>query len=232
MNSKNLYVMWNGEMRRFEELAMLRASMPAGPERESLKAILYHYAYDYKAGPETLVKTLLQLEKGNKMNNPAGQLAKKPKVVMFRDWILGDRTYPTTDQTVSISGDDFTILTSHYKKFQTLVPYFQRQEAKAKAKIADEQEKLQEKHRYTQANGLDSVAFGHLSLSFPQWKQKGRFVKQGEKSKVYTMDGTGTDYALFSFAQTDVAENRYTTIKPRWENNQPCTCLGVCEDKR
>lgn len=139
----------------------------------------------------------------------SGIPSKKPTVVKFRDWILGDRTYPTTDQTVSIRGDDFTILASYYRKFQTLLPYFQEWEAKAKAKIAEEQEKLQEDHRYIQANGLDSVAFSHLSLSYPQWKQRGRFVKQGEKSKVYTMDGTGTDYALFHFTQTDVAETRY-----------------------
>lgn len=217
-------------MRTYEELCLLRQSMPNGPEREALKAILF--AYSYNTGPKTLVKALLQLGQGNKMNNPEGQLVKKPKVVMFRDWILGDRIYPDHDQIVSISGNDFTILASHYRRFQTLLPHFQRQEAKEKAKIADEQEKLQEAHRYTQANSLDSVAYGHLSLSYPQWKQRGRFVKRREEAKMQTMDGTGASYALFSFAQTDVAETRYKSVKPRCENNQTCTCIDGCEDKR
>lgn len=157
---------------------------------------------------------------------------KKPKVVMFRDWILGDRIYPDHDQIVSISGNDFTILAAQYRKFQTIVPYFQRQEEKVKAKIADEQEKLQEEHRRSSAQMQDAFAYGNLNLSYPQWKQRGRFVRQGEKSKISTMDGNNISYALFHFTQTDVADNRYKSIKPRCENNQPCTCLGVCEDKR
>lgn len=221
--------MWNGEVRRFEELAVLRDSMPAGPERESLKAILCHYAYG--AGPESLIKTLLQLGQGNKMDTTTDQLAKKPKVINFRDWILGDGTYPDHDQEVSISGDDFTILASHYGRLWVLLPYFQELAAKEKAKIAAEKEKFQENQRYVKANGLDSLAFGNIHLSFPQWKQRGRFVRQGEKSKFFTVDATDTRYALFSFAQTDAAESRYKTIKPRCENNQPCTCLGSCEDK-
>ena len=138
------------------------------------------YRYAYRAGPESLVEALKQLGQGNKMDIQAGQLAKKPKVINFRDWIIGDRTYPDHDQIVSISGNDFTILASHYRKFQTIVPYFQMQEVEAKAKIAAEQEKIREKHRHTQANILDSVAFGHLSLSYSQWKQRDRFVKPVE----------------------------------------------------
>ena len=219
---------WEGVPKTFEELKEIKRTHALCPsERRFLTEIIAKFDDILGTGTN---HTTIGADKI--MENPTFQKTKKPKVVMFRDWILGDRIYPDHDQIVSISGNDFTILASHYRKFQTLVPYFQRQEVEAKAKIADEQEKLQEEHRYNQANGLDSVAFGHLSLSYPQWKQKGRYVKPGEKSKMQTMDGTGESYALFHFTQTDVAENRYKTIKPRCENNQPCTCLGVCEDKR
>ena len=309
MNYRPLYLYWNGEPRSYPELCTLLQILPNGPEREALKALLF--AYDYKAGPETLVKTLLQLGQGNKMDkgqaeelvrktrfkyaklftwegvpktleelrwikdnvkmpvnnlavlsgiiakfdeilgtgtkptattgadkimeNPTGQQAEQAvtrKTINFRDYIMQPTQVVDTDVLVNM--DDFRVLAEHYSFFLTLEPRmkFRIQKEKVKAKIAAEQEKIRENCCHNRAQMQDALAYGNLNLSYSQWKQRGRFVRQGEKSGIYTMDGNNTSYALFHFTQTDVAENRYKTIKPRCENNQTCTCIDGCEDKR
>lgn len=191
------------------------------------------YFYPYRAGPENLIEALKQLGQGKIMDTQAGKEVDKPvmrKLINFRDYIMGPALVAHTD--VLVNREDFLMLAEHYSFFIGI-------QSKMKSRIQDERkavsaanEKLAVEFSYTQQNAMDYVVYGSLSLSYPQWKQRGRYVKHGEKSKISTVDGTGISYALFSFDQTDVAENRYKTIKPRCENNQTCTCINVCEDKR
>ena len=50
-------------MHTYEELCKLRDSMPKGPERQSLKDVLYFYAY---GGRGSIAETLLGKEKTEK----------------------------------------------------------------------------------------------------------------------------------------------------------------------
>lgn len=238
-------------MHTYEELCKLRDSMPKGPERQSLKDVLYFYAY---GGRGSIAETLLGKEKTEKeklflketisrhdfifgtLEVNKGQKVKEQTVlttgntINFRDWIMCKAN--RIGKSVVINEADFDLLAKHYKNFILVEPEIAFRIKRDKKDIEAQQEKIEEDIRYIQANCNDKEAYGAINLSYPQWKRVGRFVKQGEKSTFYTLDAAGVKYALFSFNQTDVAEDRYKSIKPRCENAQTCTCLDDCEDKR
>lgn len=132
--------------------------------------------------------------------------------INFRDWIMGKAN--PIGKSVVINETDFELLVKHYKNFIMVEPEIAFRIKRDKKVIDVQQEKIEEDIRYIQANCNDKEAYGAINLSYLQWKRVGRFVKQGEKSTFYTLDAAGVKYALFSFNQTDVAEDRYKKVIP------------------
>ena len=132
--------------------------------------------------------------------------------INFRDWIMCKAKL--VGKSIVINEADFDLLVDHYDNFSKVEPRIKHRIENDKKAFGERPEKLKEAVRYIQANCNDKEAYGAINLSYPQWKRVGRFVKQGEKSTFYTLDAAGVKYALFSFNQTDVAEDRYKKVIP------------------
>lgn len=142
--------------------------------------------------------------------------------INFRDWITGRNN--AIGKNVLINSRDFEFIAEHYTGFITIEPRIKARIAKEKRELEEEKVKTTETTRYTRAQCHDITAYAGVMLSYPQWKRVGRFVKPGEKSTISSMDASGSKYALFSFNQTDVAEERYKGAVVTVEPPKNCAC--------
>jgi hypothetical protein len=224
---------WNGRAATLEELRRIKDFYLLGAdERRFLTEIIAKF---------DMISGDIEISKVKKAMNDALDKAtcidKEATITIgnainFRDWITGRKT--ALGKNVLINSTDFEFIAQHYNRFVTVEPRITARIAKEKRELEEEKVKTTETTRYTRAQCHDITAYAGVVLSYSQWKRVGRFVKPGEKSTISSMDASGSKYALFYFAQTDVAEERY---KSKPEQTKMCACgaqecstFGCCLD--
>jgi hypothetical protein len=208
---------WNGRAITLEELHRIKDFYLMGAdERRFLTEIIAKF---------DMISGDIEISKVKKAMNDALDKAtcidKEATITIgntinFRDWITGGKN--AIGKNVLINSRDFEFIAEHYTGFVTIEPRIKARIAKEKRELEEEKVKATETVRYTRAQCHDITAYAGVMLSYLQWKRVGRFVKPGEKSTISSMDASGSKYALFSFAQTDVAEERYKSATKK------CAC--------
>ena len=224
-------------MQPYEDLVKLRQELPAGPEREALKAALYAFEY----GSVGLGKKFLDIDKlwknheRDKVNSKYD--LKTAKLFTWCGKSVSLEELRKIKDYHFMSPEERNFLAEVVAAFDKVLSGNKSDEIKPETQQAATERRMEaakETLRWGQENYKDSMQFQELQLSYMQWKARGRFVKQGEKATAFTMDASGSKYALFSFGQTDLAEESY---KSKSEQTKMCACgaqecssFGCCLD--